>query len=283
MYNNPSSQQPFDHQPPENKPGVASEIKKPAPQNTVQEKALYTRFYDNIYAAMTVSGIDYDAIAERAGLPQRRLRECLIFRLGTGEIRQLFGAMPGICYVCKDSLFNPQSQEPLCLSCLQRVDMVLHQQQEKADQTPSDNIPNASDLPMITETLYNTLLSRFQRLNDVVQRFSEQYPDLAEAVKLECLSEEVTHSQLSSDVERETLTDDEDDHPQSGNEVLDILNNNHDQFDDVFELLDAYALNLEQQALPTGVLSGRDAIRHFGFKRLKRASLNHRNEHKPNR
>ncbi len=98
-------------------------IAKPA--NPEEEKELYNSYFEKIYDAITHNKMDYSMVANITGLKERRVRECLLYRLGSGEVLQLFGLEQGFCYVCRGELPRRDCKEPMCLTCLQAVDSAL--------------------------------------------------------------------------------------------------------------------------------------------------------------
>jgi len=95
------------------------------PVDEREEKTIYNAFYDRIYPMIRDNSLNFADVAEKTALPRRRLHESLLFRLGSGQVRQLFGHNPGHCYVCKNALYSKRSAEPLCLKCLQLVDSYI--------------------------------------------------------------------------------------------------------------------------------------------------------------
>jgi hypothetical protein len=76
----------------------------------------YTACYNPLYALIKENKLDFGALAQQMGMKERRLREAFLFRLGSGEVRQLFGYRPGWCYLCQDPV--DIAQEPICFPCL---------------------------------------------------------------------------------------------------------------------------------------------------------------------
>ncbi len=95
------------------------------PNNAEEEKELYNSYFEKIYEAITQKKMDYTMVASITGLKERRVRECLLYRLGSGEVLQLFGLEQGFCYVCRGELTRRDCKEPMCLTCLQTVDSAL--------------------------------------------------------------------------------------------------------------------------------------------------------------
>ena len=76
-------------------------------------------------------------MAERLGLRERRVRECMLFRLSSGAVMQLFGLRKGFCFVCEGRLFTPETPEPVCLRCLNAIERVLEERFGKSRPAPS--------------------------------------------------------------------------------------------------------------------------------------------------
>lgn len=95
------------------------------PVDEREEKTIYSAFYDRIYPMIRNRSLNFADISEKTALPRRRLEESLLHRLGSGQVRQLYGHNPGNCYVCKNALYSKKSSEPICLRCLQQVDSYI--------------------------------------------------------------------------------------------------------------------------------------------------------------
>lgn len=95
------------------------------PINDREERTLYNAYYDRIYPLIRENALNFDDLAEKTALPKRRLQESLLYRLGSGQVRQLFGHNEGYCNVCKNTLYSKKTTEPLCLKCLQQVDSYI--------------------------------------------------------------------------------------------------------------------------------------------------------------
>ena len=96
------------------------------PETLREEKLRYNQYYDRIYPWVRGNKLNYEKMAEATSLSRRRVRECLLFRLGGGQIRNVFGHEPGYCFVCKIPLRHKKSTEPVCLQCLQTIDSFLN-------------------------------------------------------------------------------------------------------------------------------------------------------------
>ncbi len=84
------------------------------------QKSSYTLFYNRLYQLLKTGSLDFAEIAQKIGFRERRIRDTLLFRLGSGEVRQLFGLESGFCYLCMGPVLLPK--EPMCLVCLQHID-----------------------------------------------------------------------------------------------------------------------------------------------------------------
>ncbi len=83
--------------------------------NEQLEKALFQEYYDPLFLQIRNNTISYTVLSERTGFKERRIREALCYRLGVGDVRQLFGRQPGICYMCDQKMAN--LKEPVCMRC----------------------------------------------------------------------------------------------------------------------------------------------------------------------
>jgi hypothetical protein len=83
-------------------------------------KSRYNSCYNRLYPLLKGGRLDFTLLAEKTGFKERRIREMLWFRLGAGEVRQLFGLREHVCYLCGKPV--PVPKEPLCLSCLEGID-----------------------------------------------------------------------------------------------------------------------------------------------------------------
>lgn len=91
-----------------------------------QAQEEYSYFYNRIYPLVKAQQIDYAQLAQQIGRKERRIREALLFRLGSGDVLQLFGRRDGFCYVCSCRIRTSQkSKEPICVTCLQSIDQAL--------------------------------------------------------------------------------------------------------------------------------------------------------------
>lgn len=84
------------------------------------QKSSYTTLYNRLYQLLKTGALDYGMLAQKTGFKERRIRDMLLFRLGSGEVRQLFGLQPGQCFLCSAPVLLPK--EPMCLSCLEQID-----------------------------------------------------------------------------------------------------------------------------------------------------------------
>ena len=101
------------------------------PVNKEEEKELYQTIYSRLYSFIK-QDTDYGKLAEALDLNRRRLRQALLFRVGSGEVMQLFGSKKGKCFVCEKRLAFDTTNEPFCLKCLQKVDHYFSEEQKKA-------------------------------------------------------------------------------------------------------------------------------------------------------
>jgi hypothetical protein len=83
-------------------------------------KSRYNACYNRLYPLLKGGRLDFTLLAEKTGFKERRIRETLWFRLGAGEVRQLFGLREHVCYLCNKPV--PVPKEPLCLVCLEGID-----------------------------------------------------------------------------------------------------------------------------------------------------------------
>lgn len=101
------------------------------PKSRDEERELYAGFYERLYEYFHKGRIDFSYLADRLGLRERRIRECLMFRLSSGEVMQLFGLKKGVCFVCETRLFSRETPEPVCLRCLNAFEKLLEEQYGK--------------------------------------------------------------------------------------------------------------------------------------------------------
>ena len=97
------------------------------PNTREEERELYAGFYERLYEYMQKGRLEFGYVAERLGLRERRVRECMLFRLSSGAVMQLFGLRKGFCFVCEGRLFTPETPEPVCLRCLNAIERVLEE------------------------------------------------------------------------------------------------------------------------------------------------------------
>ena len=97
------------------------------PVSREEEKELYAGFFLRLHNYYTQGQLDFRLLAEKTGYRRRRIRESLLFRIGTGEIMQLFGVKKGFCYICEDRIRQKSNTEAVCLQCLHKVESVLQE------------------------------------------------------------------------------------------------------------------------------------------------------------
>ncbi|MGE0199527.1 MAG: hypothetical protein AB7P76_01020 [Candidatus Melainabacteria bacterium] len=85
-----------------------------------EERERYNNAYDRIYPLIRNKDINFHGIADESDLVERRVRECLLYRLSSGKVMQLFGLIPGRCYICRKTT-SVGSKEPVCLDCLESI------------------------------------------------------------------------------------------------------------------------------------------------------------------
>jgi hypothetical protein len=162
------------------------------------QKNSYTTLYNRLYQLLKTGALDYTLLAQKTGFKERRIRDMLLFRLGSGEVRQLFGLQQGLCFLCSAPVLLPK--EPMCLSCLERIDAcnppALKSADALAKATEGDSstsdkfvLPYASpSTPLETEVLGNeTVKSATVETNETTlldSGFSDSDTSLTEAEEL---------------------------------------------------------------------------------------------------
>lgn len=219
------------------------------PVNAENEKELYQSYYDRIYPHVKNRKIRFEQLAAKTGLRQRRLRECLLYRLMPGQVMQLFGLKKGFCYVCENQLFRESTTEPLCLKCLHRVDRVLNGRDEEAEDLllASDTI----DVPeIITREDYEKLLNELHYYKSLVADDVPPPPPPA------AMADAGGEQPPAGGNRREAA--------QQVNEILDILAMDDRDVEPLFEstACEDMEVFLKQAGQP---------LRHYGFKRMKDA------------
>ncbi len=228
------------------------------PVSVTEEKELYGTFYDRLYQALQEGRLDFSVIAEKTGLKERRLREALLYRL-TNEVIQLFGQKPGVCYVCQGRLYQPSTQEPLCLKCLNQT---AHAAQSIPK--PASLVKEVSGVDGAGEGSF-VMISKpeYERMLKELDYYRQKYPEGARALELP------TNQQLPPVASPDPEVD--------KNDVLAILNMDNDELPTVDDW-DLVALGIDNNATEADsavdqllhAYSNHEPLRHFGFKRIKR-------------
>lgn len=114
------------------------------------EKNQYTACYNRLYPLLKGGQLDFPLLAEKTGFKERRIREMLQFRLGSGEVRHLFGLREHVCYLCDQPV--PIPKEPICLPCLEGIDALSRGDTfTPAYRTSRAGDATASPLPVLPE------------------------------------------------------------------------------------------------------------------------------------
>jgi hypothetical protein len=90
----------------------------------------YRACYDPLYLLIKMRQMDFATVASALGLPERRIRDVLINRLGTGEKSRLADAQSGWCYLCLTRV--EVEREPLCFACLRKICRVVLKEEDIA-------------------------------------------------------------------------------------------------------------------------------------------------------
>lgn len=126
------------------------------PVNRDEEKDLYQNLYNRIYPYIKPE-TDFGSISQNCNLNRRKLRQALLFRLGSGEVMQLFGLKKGSCFVCEGKLAFENTMEPFCLKCLQKVDQhfqnILQKRRQKDCQESDHGFETNGSLQAKTEKI----------------------------------------------------------------------------------------------------------------------------------
>ena len=75
--------------------------------------------YNPLYNLFKANKLNFTEIATTLTVPERRLRDVLMKRLGSGEILRLADQQTGWCYLCLSKV--EVDREPLCFACVRRV------------------------------------------------------------------------------------------------------------------------------------------------------------------
>lgn len=87
------------------------------------ERKEYQRIYKLI--SPTLHRLDYFSLAEKIDANPSKLREVLLFRLGSGQVKELSEHKKSMCYLCEKKQANKENIEPLCITCLKGIESVL--------------------------------------------------------------------------------------------------------------------------------------------------------------
>lgn len=88
------------------------------------EKEQYACYYNYLFSLIQDERLDYAKVAKRSGLKEHRIEEVLTFRLKPArQNMQLFGYREGSCYVCSVKTHAGDPVEPVCLKCLQMIEV----------------------------------------------------------------------------------------------------------------------------------------------------------------
>jgi hypothetical protein len=75
--------------------------------------------YDPIYGLVKAKKLNFAELAESLNLPERRLKDVLMKRLGSGEVHRLHDQQAGWCYLCLSRV--EVDREPICFACVRRI------------------------------------------------------------------------------------------------------------------------------------------------------------------
>lgn len=232
----------------------------------------YQYYYDRIYPLLKEGRLDFHRIAEKANLKERRVRETLLFRLGSGEVMQLFGGKDGYCFTCDCRIQSAAIKEPLCIGCLRLIDKVIQETsasvQEKTPmpQDPANKVPFMETASLMEETVPRAL---YEQALQELERYRERYGPIPQVESQDFLpsippDEETDAESRAVDPVLEDSTETK--HPDEPEQSELTLSFPDD--DPFFEML---ALEDEKviAEISEAFLFSKDPIRHFGFQRMK--------------
>lgn len=117
--------------------------------------------YQRIYKLLspTLHRLDYFSLAEKIDANPSKLREVLLFRLGSGQVKELSEHKKSMCYLCEKKQANKENIEPLCITCLKGIESVLDTlAKPKEIQNPS--VRKIQDKPSETELALEQALQK---------------------------------------------------------------------------------------------------------------------------
>ena len=132
----------------------------PADTREIWEKEQYACYYNYLFSLIKQERLYYEKVAKRSGLKEHRIEEALTFRLKPSRRNtQLFGYREGACYVCNGKMHAFGPMEPVCLKCLQMIEVacleieedttLLKPSSEMATQKPTEeNSPLPLEVPL---------------------------------------------------------------------------------------------------------------------------------------
>ncbi len=107
-----------------------------------QEHEMYEFYYQKLSKLM--GHVDFESLGSKSPLNMKRLEKALEYRLGTGDVNELVYWKRGTCHVCTVRLKNPDSVEPICVTCLDQVVVLLEKEPPVPQPLPEDSVPGSS-------------------------------------------------------------------------------------------------------------------------------------------
>lgn len=233
------------------------------PVNREDEKDLYQNLYNRIYPNVKTE-TDFGDLSKLTNLNRRKLRQALLFRLGSGEVMQLFGLRKGVCFVCDGRLSFDNTMEPFCLKCLQKVDQYFQKLPLRQRHKNSRNSDHG-----------------FETNGSLTQRAEEEEPEAPiSQEEYTQLVEELQH--YKNIAKEETLSSDELSDV-SLNESPAATDTTSDDIEELLALSEADATGIDDIEKRFGIsedlqklieASNDEPLRHYGFKRIKQRQNN---------
>jgi hypothetical protein len=94
----------------------------------------YKSCYNPLYALIKSRELDFAAVAAAIKYPERRVRDVLMKRLGSGEVLRLMDHQAGWCYLCQSKV--EVDREPICFACLRKICRSVLQEGESDAEAP---------------------------------------------------------------------------------------------------------------------------------------------------
>lgn len=133
-------------------------IKAPATSDGLEmwEKEQYVAIYNYLQPLVKEERFQYEEVGKRTGFREKRIQDALNFRLVPNPKQtQLFGQRVGSCYLCTGPILTQGDKEPLCLKCLNIIEVacleitedeaLLKLQQNPAEEVHPENIAANTD------------------------------------------------------------------------------------------------------------------------------------------